>query len=788
MDSRPPSLLLLLLLHISLLNFWQCARGQSSYTIDNVSLAVLPSSTVQSGTTVTLRCQVSVSHYNISQLMHTFELTKDDILVYSSTTKEDSVAYELSPARAADSGNYECRVKVKDKSRISYSQKLDITGLQTPVLYLNKTKPYENEEFTATCSAPEEKGSLIFSFYQKLRTGESKKIKQPAATGNSSNTTLVMRQIGDSFLYCDYEINLVSGMRRSNRSTEIPVIVKGLYISPVMNVLPSSTVFEGDVIEVVCKVVSELSDIEVFLKKDRRILKQAPVSLSHRFTTQEGDSGELECKAEWGNVQKETYQTITVKELFSKPRLSVQPMEIFEGDHFMLTCSVSVFFPDKIDNDTMKFSIYRNNKLIGAKTYRAVARPSENGNYTCKVEVASLTQYFVKESKTVVVKAKVPVSKPVLSVVGGTLVLGKRFQLLCQSDSGTLPISYNLYGPNKLHESRVVRKPGEQAIFNCSAIYKLSDVNNFLCHARNSVHRRVETETGQMLHSTNIIEPVSRPVLSIPSGMGGISEGQSVTLVCSVQSGTPPIDFAWYHKDKSFLGRNTFKTLKGYHKINNIRGEDQGEYYCESTNPAKEIKRSDNIRITVKMAGWKKALIAATCILLLLSLILVVLFKRRLLPCKRKTAGGLSVKSAGTKVERLSLTQAEVNEAANVTPGMIGKSVWSEHVSGSESDDQNSVASPENPEPEYTEVQTRRVDPNRAPVKKGTDTVYSEVRNSKQGVPEQPDGQGSVEYAQLNHDADHHSNHSNHGNHCVEDDHIDEIDGGVDNNTADHGE
>lgn len=92
-----------------------------------------------------------------------------------------------------------------------------------------------------------------------------------------------------------------------------------------------------------------------------------------------------------------------------------------------------------------------------------------------------------------------------LSVVGGTLVLGKRFQLLCQSDSGTLPISYNLYGPNKLHESRVVRKPGEQAIFNCSAIYKLSDVNNFLCHARNSVHRRVETETGQMLHSTNII-------------------------------------------------------------------------------------------------------------------------------------------------------------------------------------------------------------------------------------------------------------------------------------------
>lgn len=78
-----------------------------------------------------------------------------------------------------------------------------------------------------------------------------------------------------------------------------------------MNVLPSSDVFEGDVIEVVCKVVSPLKNIEVYLTKDKRILKQAPISLLHRYTAEE--SGELVCKAEWGNVQKETYQTITVK-------------------------------------------------------------------------------------------------------------------------------------------------------------------------------------------------------------------------------------------------------------------------------------------------------------------------------------------------------------------------------------------------------------------------------------------------------------------------------------------
>ncbi|XP_070838112.1 platelet endothelial cell adhesion molecule [Chaetodon trifascialis] len=784
MDSRPPHLLLLLtsLLHC------QYARGQSSFIIDTVGLAILPSNTVQSGTPVTLRCQVSVSHDNIPHLTHTFQLTQDDVPIHSSTTTKDLVEYELSPARAADSGTYECRVTVKDRSRASVPQKLRVTGLQTPVLYLNKTMPYEGEEFIATCSAPEEKGSLIFRFYEK-RSGESQRIKQLAPTGNSSETTLALRSVGDSFLYCDYEINLVSGPRRSNHSQEIPVIVRGLYISPVMNVLPSSDVFEGDIMEVVCKVVSPPKSVEVFLTKDKRILKQAPISLSHQFTAKEGDSGKLVCKAEWGNVQQENYQVITVRELFSKPRLTVEPIDIFEGDRFKLTCSVSVYVPERINNDTMRFSIYKDDlELTSAETYMTVAHPAKNGNYTCKAQAASLSRSFVKESQTVVVKAKVPVSKPVLSVVGGTLVLGKRFQLLCHSDSGTLPILYTLYGPNRLLDTRTVRKPWEEAVFNSSAIYRSSDLNNFLCHARNSQHRTNVTESGQLLRSTNIIEPVSKPVLSVRHSMGDVSEGQDVTLVCSVQRGTLPISFTWYHTQTGeALTSQTSRKLEASHRINNVRGEHQGKYYCVCTNAANETQQSHTITITVKMAGWKKGLIAFFCILLILALILVVIFKRRLLRFKRKTTGELSVKSANTKVERLSLTQSEVNEAANVTPGMMGKSVWSEHVSGSESDDQNSVISPEKAEPQYTEVQTRQADPNRAPVKKGTDTVYSEVRNSKQGVPEQADG-GSVEYAQLNHDADHHGDHGNHGHHSAQDDHIDEIDSSVDNNTADHGE
>ena len=93
-----------------------------------------------------------------------------------------------------------------------------------------------------------------------------------------------------------------------------------------------------------------------------------------------------------------------------------------------------------------------------------------------------------------------------LSVVGGTLVLGKSFQLLCHSDKGTLPITYTVHGPGGMTEKRVVSRPGQQAIFTLSAISKKSDLNNFICHVRNRQQEpALVGSVPQLLHSTKII-------------------------------------------------------------------------------------------------------------------------------------------------------------------------------------------------------------------------------------------------------------------------------------------
>lgn len=220
-----------------------------------------------------------------------------------------------------------------------------------------------------------------------------------------------------------------------------------LNITPVVIVYPSDSVFEGDVVEVICRVVDG-PDVEVFLTKDKRILKKVPgKALSHMFTAQERDSGEYVCKAEWGNIQKENYKTIKVKgktlslwykkkhsclihfvekpmticnafcflpptELFSKPKLILEPVDLFEGDRFKLTCKVTIYVPQKIDNNILTYSFYRDNtKIITSNSYISMAHPNMNGNYTCKANASSLGNSFIKESQALVVKAK---GKPLL--------------------------------------------------------------------------------------------------------------------------------------------------------------------------------------------------------------------------------------------------------------------------------------------------------------------------------------------------------------------------------------
>lgn len=94
-------------------------------------------------------------------------------------------------------------------------------------------------------------------------------------------------------------------------------------------------------------------------------------------------------------------------EVFSEPRLTLKPADLYEGQRFELSCSISIYVPDRIDVNKTKYMYYKDNKeLTTSSTYVSVAHPERNGNYTCSITAVFFRTTFHKNSQTLHVQAK----------------------------------------------------------------------------------------------------------------------------------------------------------------------------------------------------------------------------------------------------------------------------------------------------------------------------------------------------------------------------------------------
>lgn len=78
----------------------------------------------------------------------------------------------------------------------------------------------------------------------------------------------------------------------------------------------------------------------------------------------------------------------------------------------------------------------------------------------------------------------VSVSIPKISVVGWA-VLGQPVKILCQSDTGSLPINYTLLKNYDPVNSTIVKLPSQQALFTVN-ITRTDEINRYMCEAKNS--------------------------------------------------------------------------------------------------------------------------------------------------------------------------------------------------------------------------------------------------------------------------------------------------------------
>ncbi|XP_064180399.1 platelet endothelial cell adhesion molecule isoform X4 [Anguilla rostrata] len=732
MGLRPLYLLLLQLL-LQLLATWQVAETQTVLIIESVKLTILPGQHVASGTDVTLRCDPKITSGTGMPLKHGYTFYRDSTSVYANETTASSLSHVIRQARVVNSGSYKCSVKVHGQYKESDPESLNVTGLQTPVLLLNKATVTEGEVVTASCSAPKETGSSFFFYFEGLKDV----VKVPASK-SLAETQLKFSSPGNKSVTCHYRISLQPDLVTSSRSKPSRVYVQELSIRPHIEVTQSANVIEGDDLQIACHVNGSRhkpSDIMVYVSKDGLIKKNGNDSIVYRTTVQASDSGLYECKAKMGDVVKAVSRSVVVSELFSRPVLTMEPPEAFEKESFSLTCYSHNISDQRIQRGQVKYSLYRNGVVLKpgdfGGNFSTTAEASRNGNYSCD----AVAKHIRKSSDVIVFKAKVLVSKPSI-FIPGKVIVGKPFRIHCHCENGSLPVSYTLLS-NKVPQQSVVlvRQPNETASFWVT-VRRKEDVRNFTCEAENNGHS--SRKESQVL-DVAVTEPVSVPTLLIMPNFGSVTEGEELFLACTVREGSPPFTLKWYRDGSDQpLDTQMTKDRTGLHVLGPARREHTGAYRCVADNPARDARRSELVRVSVSLARWKLVLIVVSCILLLTVLIGVGCYRYRAQRGKRETATELSVKPSSPKSEdSLTVSLAHDTDAYNA------------HT---DTDDQSSVETAKEPDVEYTEVvHPQPADGSRGPVRRGTDTVYSELQNSPAGVADPP-GYGSMEFVQLNHD------------------------------------
>ncbi|XP_044044731.1 platelet endothelial cell adhesion molecule isoform X3 [Siniperca chuatsi] len=702
---------LLLLLTSTLLSSYfhpgRVVNAQQLFTIKEVTLSIEPSTDVTRGTNVTLRCRAIVSSTGQDVLSREYTIYKDGSTVYTKTssTSED-LLYPLTEARVSNTGKYTCRINIAERQMTSKAKKLTVTGLSKPILQLNKSVVSEGEELTARCTAPGETGSIFFYFYVNSEESQLKQVNT-----NHAEAKLHISNVSIHKIHCAYTVLITPDAFKSVDSNTITVTVKELSIAPVLEIFPQYKIYEGDQLVILCTISNSRhssKNITLDLTQGPKLLGRGDNKVNHSMVAVAKDPGEFECRLEIGELVKVATKTVSVIELFSVPTLTMSPAEVFQKEHMKLTCKSESYASERLRKEELTYTLDPpESPLIPSGTGVFSGKALQyDFNYTCVAQAQGIT----KHSETLTVRPKVSVSTPKISVVGRA-VLGQPFKILCQSDIGSLPINYTLLRDYDPLGTTSVKLLHEQALFTVT-ITKPDEISKYMCEAKNS-HK--QAPLSKRLNAT-VIVPLSDLTLLVVPPLAEISEGDQLYLICGV-NGTPPVTFKWYRVGtEQPLHTTTSNTNNSDYKISLLSKEHSGRYYCEAVNHANNVVRSDPVKVNVHMAIWKKGVIGGFCLLAVsvLGVVCVLCFR-----------------SKRVRVDRAAV------------------SVWSKRPPEAANDEESSVVSNE-PDVEYTEVvHPQPVDPARVPLRKGTDTVYSELQNSPHGAADHHD-YGSVEYAELN--------------------------------------
>ncbi|XP_073516412.1 platelet endothelial cell adhesion molecule isoform X2 [Phyllobates terribilis] len=609
---------------VTVLGLWSLGGEASDFTINSIELKALPSTKLNNGNTLQLKCEVGFAKTTDFTLNSTFTFYKEDDTISTIISTEDHASFVIQKVRVSNSGQFKCEVSVAGRIKTSDDVEIRVTGLSSPLINVSKDEVSEGDEVIVRCEAPEELSYKKFIFYKIHQKSEEVKTK---STEKYHEEVKFMIKEGENILQFKCEVQLVNIGESSPASAMKTVTVVAPFSVPRIEVLPSLNFTEGGNMSVKCTFQEgrrRSNDVKLTLQKDGHIVNSSTTStLTYHRVAMVEDMGNYTCKVESKRTSKSSSAKVDIAELFPRPRLTLKKSSknefINEQDNIELRCSVPGL-PTEVSNRLPY-------KFIETRQKRKSTRPGGkfpmsaiekySGSYVCQVTIANIT----KESEPLDLQIYAPVKNPVLTHImksNKSVVLGDTLELTCKIQSGTPPITYSLLrGKDLLREQIVDGVKEARFLVNSSSSH---DLGQYSCQASN----RNTQSTGKYSNIVNVtvIIPISSTHLKIIPSDGDVEEGSNLTLVCRVEVGTLPINFLFFRKKGSeILLQNVTETQNQYsvHYLPNFSKQEDGAYYCAASNRAQKEVRSQTKEARAVLATWKKGVIGTFVLLIVLA-------------------------------------------------------------------------------------------------------------------------------------------------------------------------
>ncbi|XP_032701532.1 Fc receptor-like protein 1 isoform X1 [Lontra canadensis] len=288
--------------------------------------------------------------------------------------------------------------------------------------------------------------------------------------------------------------------------------------------------------------------------------------------------------------------------------LTARPSRPKEGGSMTLTCEMRAT-SQKLDAP-VQFCFFTDSQTLGQGCSRSpeLQLPTvwreDSGSYWCEAKTSTIR---VTWSPRIQIQVQgVPVWNVSLETQppGGQVQKGKKLVLICLATQGTGDITFSWYKGALGLTLKTKTQRSLTATFEIPAVTD-SDAEKYYCTADNGYRPSISE-----LVSVTVRSPVSHPVLTLRVPGAQAFPGDVVELCCEAQSGSPPIQYWFYHEDV-ILGSILAPSGGGASFNLSLTTEHSGNYSCEADNGL-GAQRSEVVTLSITVpVEDKKELLAS---------------------------------------------------------------------------------------------------------------------------------------------------------------------------------